>query len=196
MSKKLLLDSLKEQGIPENIVDAMNKVHREDFAPLKYKFRVYENIPIPLTENSSISQPSTTAFMLKLLEAHTEANILEVGSGSGYVLAVLSKLTPNGKVHGIEINEELVNSSKKILSNLNNVEVHRVNGRRGFLRRAPYDRILVSAAFPHTPYRLVDQLKINGILVAPVGDKIIKVKRYIDGTREKEYKGFSFVDIQ
>lgn len=196
MGKREILDSLKERGIPENIVNAINKIHREDFVPLKYKFQVYEDKALQITDKTSLSQPSTTAFMLQLLDIHPEARILEIGSGTGYVLAALAELAPNGEIHGIEIDKDMVDNSQKVLSKYKQVTVHKVNGSRGFIRYAPYDRIIVSAAFPHTPYRLLDQLKINGILVAPVGNSIIKIRRYIDGTREKEYKGFSFVNIQ
>jgi protein-L-isoaspartate(D-aspartate) O-methyltransferase len=196
LGKRELLESLKEKGIPETVVDAINKVHREDFVPLKFKFQVYEDKTLEIDIDTKLAQPSITAFMLKLLDVHTEANVLEIGSGTGYILGILSKLAPNGKVRGIEIKKEFVESSKKVLEKSTNVEVHRVNGRSGFLRYAPYDRIIVSASFPYTPYRLVDQLKINGVLVAQVGNRIIKIKRYIDGTREKVYSATSFIDIQ
>lgn len=194
MGKRELLESLKEKGIPQRVVDAMNKVHREDFVPLKFKFNAYEDKPLPIGDNATISQPSTVAFMLKILDVRPDARVLEIGSGSGYVLAILSNLASS--VHGIEINKDLIESSTNILKKFSNVQVHKVNGRGGFLRYAPYDRILVSAAYAYTPYHLVDQLKINGILVAPVGSRIVKLTRRIDGTSEKEYPGFAFVDMQ
>ena len=196
MGKRELLESLKERGISDRVVDAINKVHREDFVPLKFKFNAYEDKPLPIGDNATISQPSTVAFMLDILDVRPDAKVLEIGSGSGYVLAILSKLAAGGSVHGIEINKDLVSSSTEILKSFKNVEVHKVNGRGGFLRYAPYDRILVSAAYAYTPYHLVDQLKINGVLVAPVGSRIVKLIRRIDGTSEKEYPGFSFVSIQ
>lgn len=196
MLKKDLLGVLERKGYAKKIIEAFSTVPREEFVPLKQKFTAYEDTAIQLADGSSISQPSTIAFMLNELDVHPTAKILEIGSGSGYALALLAKLAPGGEIHGIEINDSLVASSKKLLQKEKHVHIHKVNGRGGFLRYAPYDRILVSAAYPYVPYTLLDQLKINGVLVVPVGDAIYRLRKRIDGIAEKEYPGFAFVKIK
>ena len=191
-----LLQSLEEKGFAENIVNAFSKVRREDFVNKEHRFNAYDDVALPLRDGATISQPSTIAFMLKLLDIHPGANILEIGSGSGYALALIAEIAPQGEIRGIEIQQELVDMSKKRLASKKNVFVHKVNGRGGFLRYAPYDRILVSASYPYIPYNLLEQLKINGVLVVPVGNTIVRLRKRIDGTSEKEYPGFAFVKMQ
>ncbi len=196
MHKKELLELLESKGFSSSIINAFSKVPREDFVPLKQKYHAYEDTAIELADGSTLSQPSTVAFMLKHLDAHPTAKILEIGSGSGYALALIAQIASGGEIHGIEINDSLVASSKEQLKKHAHVHVHKVNGRGGFIRYAPYDRILVSAAYPYVPYTLLDQLKINGVLVVPVGNSIYRLRKRIDGVAEKEYPGFSFVKIK
>ena len=196
MSKHELLKSLKTQGVPAKILDAVDKVPREEFVPGQFADTAYTDVALPLAKGATIAQPSTVAFMLEILNPHDKAHILEIGSGSGYVLALLSHLASEGSIHGLEINTDLVKSSKILLNDASHVDVHTVNGYSGFLRYAPYDRILVSAAYTQIPYRLIDQLRVGGILVVPVDGKIIKVTKRDDGIDMEEYEGFAFVDMQ
>ncbi len=196
MLKKELLGLLEQKGLSSRGIHAFSKVPREDFVPLKFKFNAYDDTSLPLSNTSSLSQPSTIAFMLQELDIHPTAKILEIGSGSGYVLALLAEMAPGGEIHGIELNTELILNSKEKLKKYAHVHIHKVNGRGGFLRYAPYDRILVSAAYPYIPYNLLDQLKINGVLVVPVKNSIFRLRKRIDGVSEKEFPGFSFVKIQ
>lgn len=197
MTKQELLADLKDKGFDKRIIDAFSEVPRENFVPLKYHSRAYDDQPLPLgVEGATISQPYTIAFMLKHLDVHPNAKILEIGSGCGYVLALLAKLAPGGEIHGIELSAKLVEEAKRKVSKQTNVSIYKGNGKRGYLRHAPYDRILVSAAFQYVPYHLLEQVKINGVLVAPVGRSIVVLKKRIDGVSEKEFKGFSFVPLQ
>lgn len=197
MGKKELLADLKDKGFPSDILAAFEKVHRDRFVPLKYHSKAYEDIALPLeVEGATISQPYTIAFMLKHLTIHPNAKVLEIGSGSGYVLALLSQLAQGGEIHGVELNGQLVDAAKKRLEKYSQVSIHKANGKQGFMRYAPYDRILVSVAFPYVPYHLLDQLKINGILVAAVNRKIVRLIKRIDGVSEKAFPGFMFVPLQ
>lgn len=196
MNKKQLIKSLKKQNFPSYIIDAFEKVSRENFVPIKYEKLAYENKPLPLEEGSTISQPYTIAFMLMLLDSLENKKILEIGSGSGYVLALLSEISKKGKIFGIETSKDLVKKSKESLSNYENIEIIHGDGSKGFPDKAPFDRILVSAAFDKFPNHLLQQLKYNGILVVPVNNSIFYVKKEYGQNKIKEYPGFGFVPIK
>ena len=130
--KEELLSKLRELGFSEKIVGAFAFVKRENFLPEQYLGYAYDDIAIPLEEgSSSISQPSTIALMLKLLDIQNSDSVLEIGSGSGYVLALLSALTPNGKIYGVEIKTEFT-AVKKRLADRENVKIFSVDGSRDF----------------------------------------------------------------
>ncbi|MFH1801392.1 MAG: protein-L-isoaspartate O-methyltransferase [archaeon] len=198
MNKKELLASL-EKKFPKKIVDAFLKVKREDFVIDSMKSRTYEDTALPLGHGQTISQPYTIAVMLSLLDVKDSQKILEVGSGCGYVLALLSELTgKKGKVFGVELVKELAEQSKKNLYEYSNVKVYNKNGADGLEEHAPFDRILISAACREVPERLLAQLKDHGILVAPVGSRyeqtLVKIQNKKNNfiTKEK-ISGFIFV---
>lgn len=197
MKKEELIRSLKSQKFPEKIIKAFEKVERKNFIPEEEKSAAYEDIPLPIGFGQTISQPYTIAFMLTLLEIKDRLRILEVGSGSGYVLALLSKLSPNGKIFGVERIKELVERSKKVLQeeNIKNVQVIYGDGSKGLKEQAPFDRILVSASSNELPQKLINQLKMNGILVVPVRNSIVVVKKEINENKIREYPGFVFVPL-
>lgn len=196
MRKAELLEKLKERGFDQRIIAAFETIPRESFVPTRLIGQAYEDRALSLGEGSSLSQPSTIAFMLKLLEINPQSKILEIGSGSGYTISLMAEIATAGELYGIEINKALVESSTEKVKKNSRIKIYRVNGKRGFIRYAPYDRILVSASYPYIPYHLLDQLKINGVMVVPVGNSIFRLRKRIDGVSEKEHVGFSFVDIQ
>jgi protein-L-isoaspartate(D-aspartate) O-methyltransferase len=172
MTKEWLLEKLNFDKFPKNIVNAFSKVKRENFVPKGFEHLAYKDIALPIGYNQTISQPFTIAIMLTLLNLKENQKVLEIGSGCGYVLALTSKIVgKKGKVFGIEIIQGLAEESKETLANCKNVEVYNENGRLGLSKKAPFDRILISAALDEMPMDILNQLKNNGILVAPVGDK-------------------------
>lgn len=195
MKKEELINSLRNQKFPEKIIHAFEEVDRSKFIPEVEKKFAYADIPLPIGHEQTISQPYTIAFMLTLLEVKDKQNILEVGSGSGYVLELLSKLNPNGKITGIERVTNLVESSRKKLKDCKNVEIVYGDGSKGFGKNAPYDRILTSAASDKIPEKLIEQLIVGGILVAPVRNSIVVVKKGKEKKKIKEYYGFRFVPL-
>jgi protein-L-isoaspartate(D-aspartate) O-methyltransferase len=197
MKKEELIRHLKNQKFPKKIIKAFEKVEREDFIPKKEKLSAYEDIPLPIGFGQTISQPYTIAFMLTLLNIKDRQIILEVGSGSGYVLALLSKLCPSGKIFGIERIKELAERSKKVLDKMKikNIQTLNADGSRGLKKQAPFDRILVSASSNELPQNLINQLKVNGILVAPVRNSIVMVKKQSNENKITEYPGFVFVPL-
>ena len=201
MNKPQLMSHLRKQGFSENIVKAFEKVKREEFVLPEHKAYTYEDNPLPIGFGATISQPYTIAFMLdKLeLEKNPKLKVLEIGSGSGYVLALLKEIT-KGKIYGVEIIKELVDKSKETLKKLNykNIKVINKSGFKGLPENAPYDRILVSAACSNleTAKNLVSQLKENGIIVASVKWSVFKIKKEKgEITEVKEFPGFAFVPL-
>ena len=197
MNKEELINSLKGQGFSPLVINAFYHVEREKFVPENLQGYAYEDIPLPIETGATISQPSTVAFMLDILEIKSDSKILEIGSGSGYALALISFLT-NNDIYGVEINQRLAVKSKNILENEKRIHVINKSGVNGLPEHATYDRILVSAAFLsiNKVRNLLSQLKDNGILVAPVGNTIYKRKKENGKITEKEFPGFVFVPMQ
>ena len=197
MNKKELLEELKKEGFSDNIIRAFDKVKREDFISEEFKQYAYENEPLPIGKGATISQPYTIAFMLDLLELDNKKNlkILEIGSGCGYVLALINQLSKDSKIYGVEINKEVIENSKKILKKNKNIKVFYRDGSKGLKNKAPFDRILISADAGKIPAHLYPQLKDKGILVTPVGNSIYQIKKINKQIREKEHYGFVFVPL-
>jgi protein-L-isoaspartate(D-aspartate) O-methyltransferase len=196
VNKEELLISLQKKGFSDEIIEAFRKVKREDFVPEHLIGYAYEDIALPVMEGSTLSQPSTVAFMLNLLDVKNNQKILEIGSGSGYVLALLSEMNPNGKIYGIEILKELAINSMNYLKDKTNVQVIMRDGSQGLQEFAPFDRIIISASCPECPAHLLQQLKDDGILVAAVKQSIFQIKKEKGETLEKEYPGFAFVPLR
>jgi protein-L-isoaspartate(D-aspartate) O-methyltransferase len=194
--KKDLIESLKMQGYSKKIVDAFKNVKRENFIPERFMDEAYKDVPIPVSRTSSVSQPSTIAFMLNLLQLKKDSKILEVGSGSGYALALMSEIAKKGTLYGVEINKELTDISIKHLADYENVWVFNGDGKKGLPEKAPFDRILISATSSRIPRTLVDQLAENGVLVAPLGYSIIKLEKKQGNIDKIEFPGFRFVPLK
>lgn len=189
----------------ESIRKAFLNVKRELFMPEGARQSAYSDSAMPIGSGQTISQPSTIAAMLELLDVKPENKILEVGSGSAYVLALLSELAgKKGKVFGIELLQELKEKAEKNLKaqGNKNITLKVGDGTAGWKENAPFDRILVSAACPFVPKPLAEQLAENGILVAPVGDRftqVMNIVKKINGkTIKEEYMGgyFAFVPLR
>ncbi len=195
MDKKQLIEKLKADCFPDKIIKAFEKVKRENFIPEALKSFAYEDTALPLEKGSTISQPYTIAFMLSLLKLSENKNqkILEIGSGSGYVLALISEITKGAEIYGVEIIPSLAQTSKKILSNHKNIKIINKNGINGLPKKAPFNKILVSAAANKIPSNLTKQLKDNGILVIPISNSIFQIKKQKNKLIKKEFPGFVFV---
>lgn len=195
MDKEELIKSLRQKGFPEGILAAFAKVKRESFVPENLKAYSYEDIPLPIGHNQTISQPFTIAFMLNLLELKQGQRILEIGAGSGYVLALISEIVKDGKIYGVELIKELAIKSKKLLASDSNIVIINKSGFNGLKEFAPFDRILISAAAKEVPRHLLEQLKDPGILVTPVKQSILQLKKENNKIIEKEFPGFVFVPL-
>ncbi len=200
MNKQELLESLKEKNFPQEILDAFSKVKREDFMPRNVKEMAYEDTALPIGNGQTISQPYTIALMLSLMDLKKGQKVLEIGSGSGYVLALLSEIVgEKGRVFGVELVKELAEKSKENLIDYGKIRVYNKNGINGLEEEAPFNSIIISAALRDIPEKLMGQLKVGGIIVAPKGSRfeqeIIAIQRKSKTEFEikKRLPGFIFV---
>jgi protein-L-isoaspartate(D-aspartate) O-methyltransferase len=163
---------LRRRGIADKrVLAAMGEVAREEFVPEEHRGNAYADAALPLSLGQTISQPLMVAMSAEALRLEGDETVLEVGAGSGYQAAVLGRLAK--KVHGVEIIPELVENARQVLQSLDidNVEIHCADGRKGWPEGAPYDGIIVAAAADEIPPALVDQLGEGGRLVIPVGNR-------------------------
>jgi len=156
-------------SLDARVIQVMKQVPRHEFLPDDLRYLAYENGPAPIGSGQTISQPYIVALMTDLLNTESGDVILEIGTGSGYQAAVLSKLVK--LVYSVEIIEKLAKSARNRLNDLgyHNVVVRQANGYHGWPEYAPFDGIIVTAAVPHIPPALIDQLAIGASLVIPVG---------------------------
>lgn len=197
MDKDSLLSYWRDR-IGSKVLAAFENVPREEFVLPEMKQRAYEDVPLPILREKTISQPSTVLLMTEALELQPGHKVLEVGTGSGYQAAIVSQLIGNGKLVSVEVIPELVHYARNNLSktNVKNVTVFEHDGSQGYETEAPYDRIIVTAASPQIPTHLINQLKVGGILIAPVGDlnvqQILKIVKHAHHTEQKNLGEFIF----
>lgn len=179
---------LKRRGITEpHILDAFRAVPREEFVDPEYARLAYGDHPLPIAANQTISQPYIVALMIEAAGIRGGDTVLEVGAGSGYAAAVMSRIA--GRVVAIERQHDLVEAAGERLRRLGycNVEIIEGDGTTGWAQAAPYDAILAAASGSHVPQPLVEQLKTGGRLVMPVGEPggaqtLVVVTKLPDGT--------------
>ena len=162
---------LRRRGIhDERVLHAMEIVPRHEFVPWQLQREAYQDSPVPIGEGQTISQPYIVAHMLEALRLSPEDRVLEVGTGTGYEAAVMSRIVR--EVYTIERFASLAEAAKKIFDRLGYTNIHVVigDGSRGYADAAPYDAIIVAAAAPRVPDALVQQLKNGGRAIVPVGE--------------------------
>ncbi len=193
--------TIRSKGVMDEVVlAAMEATPREMFLEGTFFERAYEDRPLPIHCGQTISQPSVVAMMTQALELNKRCKVLEVGTGSGYQAAVLSKLSR--RVYTVERYGALAANAKKVLQNLDlgNVTVVTGDGSLGLPEQAPFDRILVTAAAEDPPATLLEQLKVGGIMVLPVGQSdtvqtLIKVIKTEDDIEYIEMGEVRFVPL-
>lgn len=199
MNKKELIESFERAGFSKKIINAFSKVKRENFVPENMGENAYEDTALPIGHGQTISQPYTIALMLSELNLNLGQKVLEIGSGSGYVLALLSEIVgKRGRIFGMEIIKKLAEKSKELLENYENVKIYSRSGFDGLKEESPFDRILISAAVREIPSSILNQLKDGGILVAPRGPRfeqniVIIQRKGNEFITKSEIKGFIFV---
>jgi protein-L-isoaspartate(D-aspartate) O-methyltransferase len=193
-------EQIVRRGIrDERVIAAFREVPRHRFVPQRESSRAYEDSPLPIGQNQTISQPYIVAYMLQMLDLRGEEKVLEIGTGSGYQAALLGKLAM--EVYTMERHGVLAESANKILAELgyDNVNVIHSDGSEGWPEHAPYDAIIVAAGAPVVPQPLLEQLGHDGRLVIPVGEagkQILQLwMRSADGFSFDELVPVAFVPL-
>jgi protein-L-isoaspartate(D-aspartate) O-methyltransferase len=165
--------SLENDALDEKVNDALGQVPRHEFVPRNIRNSAYENRPLPIGHGQTISQPYIVAIMTNLLQVGKDDRVLEIGTGSGYQIAVLAELVK--KAYSIEIIEPLGKQAKDRLQRLGyeNIELKIGDGYYGWEDEAPFDAIMVTAAASHIPPPLIKQLKPGGRMLIPVGSRFM-----------------------
>src|SRR5687767_2319634 len=197
--RRNLIEELRSQGITSSIVlDAMLKVPRHKFVPSSQRHMAYQNRPLSIGHDQTISQPFIVGYMTEAASIAPGEKVLEIGTGSGYQAAVLAELAK--EVYTIEIIPELAEGARSLLREMGykNVQVKTGNGYEGWKEHAPFDAIVVTAAPDQVPQALVDQLAMGGTMVVPVGtgfQKMTIITRSESGVVERRTIPVAFVPM-
>lgn len=203
-TRKQRLEMVKYQiearGVTDpQVLEAMREIPRHQFVPEPYREAAYRDSPLPIGEGQTISQPYIVALMTALLELRPRDMVLEIGTGSGYQAALLSRLAE--KVFTIDRLPEVADRARKNLAALGikNVDVIVGDGTLGYQAQAPYQGIIVTACAPEIPAPLIAQLVDGGRLVAPVGSRdfqvLTKLVRHGENVERSTYEGVAFVPL-
>lgn len=183
------------------ITKAFLMVDRAEFVTASLQAQAYDDNPLPIGLGQTISQPSTVAFMLELLQPRLNDKILEVGAGSGYVAALLSKIVgKSGLVVAMERHRELTRQIKDNIAryNFKQLKILTADGSKGNQQYAPYDKIIISAAAAEMPKEIMEQLAPKGRMVVPVGRELQSmtlIERQGDKLVQRSFPGFIFVPL-
>jgi protein-L-isoaspartate(D-aspartate) O-methyltransferase len=191
---------IRSRGISNpRVLKAMREIPRHLFIPAPYDRSAYEDSPLPIGNGQTIAQPYIVALMTDLLDPKPEGQVLEIGAGSGYQAAILSKLVRH--VITIERIPMVADLAKENLAKLGlkNISIVVGDGTEGYPEHAPYDGIVITAATPEIPRPLIDQLAVGGILVAPVGGReiqeLITLTRHKNEVVRSSHGGVRFVPL-
>ncbi len=199
--KMQFLYALRSKGVTDKrVLSAMETIDRGPFIRGLFAERAYEDMPLPIACGQTISQPSVVGLMTQALQLSPRDKVLEIGTGSGYQAAILSKLAR--RVYTIDRHRRLVHEAREIFDRLDltNITAITADGSFGLAEQAPFDRIIVTAAAEDPPGPLLAQLKEGGIMVVPVGQSdavqhLIRVRKTADGLEYDELRAVRFVPL-
>ena len=194
-----LIEHLSREIKDGRVLEAMARIPRERFVPKESRHLAYEDIPLPIGLEQTISQPFIIALMTEALELTGAEKVLEIGTGSGYQAAILAELTR--RVVTVERLPKLAETARKVLDSLEyrNVEIHLSGETLGCPEEAPFEAILVTAGAPSVPPELISQLALGGRMVIPVGSRylqeLVKITRQRKKNRIENLGGCRFVSL-
>lgn len=197
--EKMVTKTIERRGVSDpEVLSAMKTVPRHRFVPDKYDNLAYADRPLPIGHDQTISQPYIVALMTELAEVDSSSRVLEIGTGSGYQAAILSQIVDS--VYSIEIVCPLAERATAIIDSLgyDNVKIKCGDGYRGWPEYEPFDAIIVTAAPPEIPQPLIDQLKVGGRMVIPVGSvyqELKTVKKTEEGALTEDVIPVRFVPM-
>ena len=199
--RKKLIDLLRNKGISDDaVLEAMNNIPRHYFLDSALDEIAYEDRAFPIAEGQTISQPYTVAYQTQLLQVKPHEKILEIGTGSIYQASVLSEM--GAKVFTIERQKKLFDKTKDFIFKVNypNLKFFYGDGYEGLPTYAPFDKVLITAAAPFIPPKLIDQLRSGGKMVIPLDEgshqRMLRITKNADGTvSEEAFDNFSFVPM-
>ncbi|WP_296429625.1 protein-L-isoaspartate(D-aspartate) O-methyltransferase [Yoonia sp.] len=200
-TKMQFLYALRSKGVTDaRVLTAMEQVDRADYVKGTFADRAYEDMPLPIACGQTISQPSIVGLMTQALQISPRDKVLEIGTGSGYQAAILSKLAR--RVYTVDRYRRLVQTARAVFeaNDITNITTFTADGSHGFAEQAPFDRILLTAAAEDPPGPLLAQLRVGGIMVLPVGQSdavqsLIRVKRSETGFEYDELRAVRFVPL-
>jgi protein-L-isoaspartate(D-aspartate) O-methyltransferase len=199
--ERMVQEQLVSRGIKDTrVLGVMARVPRHLFLESELRDQAYEDHPLPIGANQTISQPYMVALMAEALELKGTERVFEVGTGSGYLAAVLSELC--AEVYSVETVEKLASKARNLLTSLGyrNVSVLMGDGTLGWEEYSPYDAVVISAAAPCIPRPLLEQLKTPGYLVFPMGEKelqtLVRIRKDKAGIREEYLGECQFVKLK
>jgi len=201
--QRKLIENLKREGWlrTPRVIKAFESIKREDFVPVRFRQHAYADEPLPIGEGQTISAPSMVAIMTELLEPKSGDVVLEIGAGSGYQAAILSKLVK--KLYTVELEPGLAEQAEDSLkkAGCRNVEVIAGDGAKGYPKAEPFDKIIITCAAPEVPEPLKKQLKPGGILIAPVGGSFSQIlitlrKKKSNSFEKKKHMRCVFVPLR
>ena len=199
--KMQFLYALRSKGVTDaRVLTAMEAIDRGPFIRGLFASRAYEDMPLPIACGQTISQPSVVGLMSQALQVSSRDKVLEIGTGSGYQAAILSKLAR--RVYTIDRHRRLVQEARVVFEamDLTNITAITADGSFGLAEQAPFDRIIVTAAAEDPPGPLLAQLKVGGIMVLPVGQSdtvqhLIRVRKTAEGLEYDELRAVRFVPL-
>lgn len=200
-TKMQFLFALRSKGVTDaRVLTAMEQVDRADYVKGTFAERAYEDMPLPIACGQTISQPSVVGLMTQALQITPRDKVLEIGTGSGYQAAILSRLAR--RVYTVDRYRRLVQAARAVFeaNDITNITTFTADGSHGFAEQAPFDRILLTAAAEDPPGPLLAQLRVGGIMVLPVGQSdavqsLIRVKRTETGFEYDELRAVRFVPL-
>ena len=199
--KMQFLYSLRSSGVTnKRVLTAMENIDRRSYVSDTFADNAYEDTPLPIGCGQTISQPSIVAIMTEALDVQPRDKVLEIGTGSGYQAAILSRLAR--RIYTIDRHSILVQAARNVFKeqDIPNITTFTADGSRGLPDQAPFDRIIVTAASEDPPSTLLDQLCLGGIMVLPVGQsdsmqRLVKIKKTENGLEYHELRSVRFVPL-
>ena len=200
--RERMVDTLAERGRIERpeTIEALKAVPRHEFVPEGRRDSAYADRPLPIGNDQTVSAPHMVGIMCDLLELSPGDRVLEIGTGCGYHAAVTAEIVGDGNVYSVEYYDELSATAERRLERLGyDVHVRVGDGHAGWPERAPYDAAYLTCAAPELPDAVVDQLRVGGVLVAPVGtgrQTLVKATKTEAGLDREDHGAVRFVPMQ